>query len=428
MEKLRKTLIKITNDFAKKDDILLEEYKSKDLFKIWKNTIAGAPARLSKSWNRLLTALQTVLKLWYKNPSTFNGIVSKFREPIRNNPRFDDEIYKQSLIILGRTQQEAKQQSEDYANRVKARNAARGDNPVLYVEDVFNVMDKLIVSNDPYEITLAVELATASRSIEVFKVSKYFAIDGQPDQIKVVGLAKDKGNNNLKDVVIVKNLVHLNSQQVIDAVEIIRSSFNFESKSNVKITSMTNRGLNKAFKKHIVPLFVPQDPLYLKTLTSHKTRYISGYISYLVYGKPKKIPENSYIQEQLGHLSGESTKSYLGINIQFKQKVIEKASHNFDQNCANDIKSLFENEIKQIKQQIERNCPDVLDTVDLTEYKNSNRRGMSKDEKVDMVVKALDLLKKNKIKIPQRQLRQQLGYAAAIMTDAYKLARERQIL
>jgi hypothetical protein len=416
MEKLKNNLIKISEDISQKEKILKREYKQTDLYKVWRMVLAAAPTRLSKSWNNLMIALQNVLKLEYTNPTTFNGVVSKFRKPIRENTKLDPEIYKQSLILLGRTKEEAAQQKEAYSNKVAARNAGRASYPVLYVEDLFAVMDKLIASNDPYDLVLAVELATASRSIEVLKVSKYFALSGQPNQIKILGLAKDKmARNDLKNVVIVRNLVHLTSDQVLEAIEEIRSSFDFENKTNAKISNLTNSALNKAFREHIVPLFHPQDEEYLKTLSSHKTRYISGYVSYLIHGKPSKLPEESYIGSQLGHLSADSTRSYLGINVQMKNKVIAKAP--------DDIKALFEHEIKQMKQQIDANCPDKAASVDLSEFKNSHRRTLNYDAKVEAVVNALKLLKEKKIKMVQRDLRDQLGYSGGVMSAGYAQAR-----
>lgn len=417
MEKLRQNLIKISQDISQKESILLKEYKQKDLYKVWRMVLAAAPTRLSKSWNNLMIALQNVLKLEYTNPLTFNSVVSKFRKPIRENTKLSPEIYQQSLILLGRNKEESAQQKEAYSAKVAARNAGRASYPVLYVEDLFDTMDKLINSNDPYDLVLAVELATASRSIEVFKVSKYFALPGQPNQIKVVGLAKDKmGRNNLKDVVVVRNLVHLTSEQVLDAIEEIRSSFDFDRKSNEKISSLTNAALNKAFKKHIAPLFHPQDPEYLKTLSSHRTRYISGYVSYLIYGKPKKLPEESYIGSQLGHLNPESTRSYLGINIKMKTKLIAKAP--------DDVKALFDKELSELKAHVDVNCPAKATVVDLSAFKNSHRRTMTKDEKINAIVGALQLLRSKQIKMTQRDLRAQLGYSATTMTDGYKRARD----
>jgi hypothetical protein len=418
MEKLRQNLIKISEDISQKEKILLREYKQKDLYKIWNEVISRAPKKLSKSWNNLMISLQNVLKLEYTNTSTFNRMISKFRKPIRENKDFSPEIYKHSLIVLGRSREEAAQQKDAYSAKVAARNAGRVSYPVLYVEDLYKTMYKLIRSNDPYELTLAVQLSTSSRSIEVFKVSKYFSVLDQPNQIEIVGLAKDKmGKNNLKDIVSIRNLVYLTSDQILEAVEKIRNSFNFENKSNEEISNSTNAFLNKAFKKNIAPLFHPQDEDYLKTLSSHKTRYISGYVSYLIYGKPNKIPEESYIGSQLGHLNAESTRSYLGINIQMKEKII--------QNSPDDIKNLFQHEIKEIKKQVSNLFPSESNKVDvdLAELKNSNHRSMSESDKIDAVITALKLFREKKIKISQRELRSRLNYASNIMTAAYKKAR-----
>lgn len=422
MEQLRKILVRMSNDIEKKDEILQKEYNTTNLLKVWKNVIDKAPKRLSKSWNKLLNALQNVLKASYPNQNYFNTKVSQYRKPIKDNDSLDPEIYRQSLIILGRTQEEAIQQSEAYKSKVAARNVDRATYPVLYVEDVFAKMDELIQSNDPYELCLAVALATASRSIEVFKVSKYFSLDGQPNQIKVVGLAKDKGNNNFDNVVLIRNIVHLTAEQVIEAVEEIRSSFEFERKTNQRISSMTNNALNKAFRTHIAPLFHPQDKQYLSTLSSHKCRYIAGYISYLIYGKSKRIPEESYLQAQLGHLSGESTRSYLGINIRYREKIIKHAP--------DEIKQLFERELKNLADRVEQNCPkqSKLSELNLSQFRNSRRRIEPESQKVKKAKHCLAYLKENGIKVTQRELRAELGFSSKTLTEAYKQARQEKII
>lgn len=414
MEKLKRTLIRIADDPSAMKDLLLQEYNNPNLLRVYTTVVAKGPKRLSKSWTNLFTALQSVLKKLYTNPTTFNVMVSKFRKPIKTDPSLDLEIYRQSLVILGRTREEAQQQSEEYRAKVAARNADRASYPVLYVEDVFDLMDRLINSNDPYELTLAVALATASRSVEIFKVSRYFEVDGQPNQIKVVGIAKDKGNNNFADVVLVRNLVHLTSDQVLEAIETIRSDFDLDRLSNQKISSMTNTALNKAFREHVIPLFTPQDKSYLKTLSSHKCRYISGYISYLVYAKPKRIPEESYLQAQLGHLSPESTKSYLGINIRFKQKIVKHAPE--------EVQQLFTHEMKSMSEKIDKRCPEQIQ-VDLSQYRNSYRRSETNDEKVSKVVAALQHLKDCGMKLTQKEIRSELGYSSDVMSAAYKKAR-----
>ena len=92
----------------------------------------------------------------------------------------------------------------------------------IYAEDILEAIQKLKNSNDPYEQSLAVLLATGSRSIELFKVSKYYEIKGDPQRITVKGLAKDKGKNELGNVVLTRNLVGLTRQEVVELVHEIR--------------------------------------------------------------------------------------------------------------------------------------------------------------------------------------------------------------
>ena len=53
---------------------------------------------------------------------------------------------------------------------------------------------------------------------------------------------------------------------------------------------------------------------------------------------------------------------------------------------------------------------------------------MTTKQKIDAVVDALKLLKQQKIKMSQRELRDQLNFASTIMTAGYKLARENKVI
>jgi hypothetical protein len=387
------------------------------LLKIWSFTIAQAAkpreGTISRIWLRLYKSLDRIIKALYDNENTMEGVCTVFRKVVRAKYGDASEIYKQSIYNMGVSQDRSKERKQEYAAKVKVRNAARAELQPIYVEDILAVIQKLKNSNDPYEQSLAVLLATGSRSIELFKVSKYYEIKGDPQRITVKGLAKDKGKNDLGNVVLTRNLVGLTGPEVVELVHEIRDELNLKG-SNEKISQITNTPLNKAFQKTIQPL-APDFPM-----TSHKCRYTSGNISYLLYGKPKKIPYESYLQEQYGHLDADSTKSYLGINVQFREKVIAKAP--------DDVKSLFENEIKEIKEKVDICCPDKNQVVDLSQFANSHRRKEEAQTKIDNVVKALKVLKQKNIKMTQRQLRERLHYSAGTMTAGYQLAREKGIL
>jgi hypothetical protein len=388
------------------------------LLRIWNFTITGTgiprEGTISRIWLRLYKALDRIIKALYSNENTMEGTCTEFRKVVRTKFGDTSEIYKQSIYNLGVSQERSKERKQEYADKVKVRNASRGTLQPIYVEDVRKVIQKLKQSPDPYEKSIAVLLATGSRSIELFKVSKYYEVKDDPTKITVKGIAKDKGNNNLDNVVLTRNLVGLNGREVVEIVHDIRDELNLKG-TNSKISSLTNTALNKAFKANIQPL-APEYPM-----SSHKSRYIAGNISYLIYGKPAKIPYESYLQEQYGHLSGESTKSYLGINIQFRSKLIAKAP--------DDLKILFEREIKELKEQINTNCPDRSQSVvDLDKFKNSHRRTLQNADKIQAVVEALKVLKEKKIKMTQKDLRAQLGYSGGIMSAAYKQARDDGII
>jgi hypothetical protein len=103
----------------------------------------------------------------------------------------------------------------------------------------------------------------------------------------------------------------------------------FTSLSNSETTNIVNAKLNKLWKEQISDNLTInaisidrdiKDPAFkkqLKSMTLHKTRYISGNISFLLYGAPKNIPYESFLTKHYGHQNPESTKSYLGINIKF---------------------------------------------------------------------------------------------------------------
>jgi integrase len=303
MNRLEKVLTTINKNIEKKEDILFRNYKSKSLPDIWFGVIRTSPAKYSNGWRRLFIALQNLLKISYQNQNTFNTYVSKFRNSIREI-HGQGEIYKQSLYILGRSKEEADIQKRETAERVEMRNLGRFRRPYVKLSELFEKIEELKNGNK-YEKILAVMLATCSRAIEVVGLSTFLS-NKNKNKIIVRGIAKSSV------VEVERDLVYLESSDVLKLVEDIRSG----------TTRNINPNLNKAFFKQILPLFhtaganpTKDEIIYLASLTAHKCRYISANASYLLYGRPNNIPEETYIQRQLGHVSPASTKFYLCINL-----------------------------------------------------------------------------------------------------------------
>jgi hypothetical protein len=399
------------------------------LLAVWNSVVVKAPRKMSRTYERLFHALDETLNILYSNENTRESILTSFRAPFKqratSDPNFDKNIYIQSTHILGVSQERALERKREYADKVKARNAARGGLAPIYIEQIYAVIDELILSNNPYELSLAVLLATGSRSVELYKVSTYEEMS-EVYRIRVIGIAKDKGNNNLQNVVLVRNLVRLTGKQVVNAVHKIRTALRTENLDNQKISSKTNAALNKAFKKHIVPLFVQnagdkadtdEFKAQVKTLTSHKARYIGGNASYQIYGKPKNIPETSYLQEQYGHLSGESTKSYLAIVVKYENESNSDGSP--------DLIPL-ENRIAELESAVEACCDDGPPAdirQELKPFENSRTMRETHASKVQKVVSALKLLAAKKIKMKQVELRAILHFSADVMTSGYQAYR-----
>lgn len=373
---------------------------------VWDEVIRIAPLKYSRNWNRLFEALDKALKNIYPNENTMEKNLSAFRKPLRHE-RFDKEIYKNSIYKMGITRERSIQKKEEYKNKVKVRNAGRKDLPVIYVEDILELINKLIQSSNVYDLVLAVELATGSRSIEVLSVSQY---ERTPDssEIKVIGLAKDKGNNNLQNVHLIRNLNGLNSKQVIDAVAKIRNELKFNNLTNQEISDKSNKILNRKFKKLMVEV-LPKNKEYARKLTAHKTRYIAGNVSYLLYGEPRDIPYESYLQEQYGHLSGESTKSYLGINIKMRKKSLK-------------VDDELIKKVEELDLKVGECCDEKKEEIEFKTYANGNA------EKIQAVVDALKELKEKKQKMSQRDLRKKLGFSASVLTAGYKKARDLKVI
>jgi hypothetical protein len=399
------------------------------LLAIWNHTLIRAAKKMSRTWSKLMTELNTTLFLLYSNENSRETATSMFRKPLKyaaaHDANFDKEIYIQSTHILGVSQERALARKLEYKDKVKARNANRGELVPIYIEQIYEIIDKLILSNNAYELSIAVLLATGSRSVELYKVSTYEEMN-EVYRIRVIGIAKDKSDNNLANVVLVRNLVRLTGKQVVDAVHKIRTKLGTEKLTNAQISNKTNTALNKKFREHIVPIFEKnagdradseEFKEQLKTLTSHKLRYIGGNASYQIYGRPKNIPETSYLQNEYGHLNAESTKSYLAIAVKYEAEPTASGSVDLIP---------FENRITDLEEKVATLVIDAVPTElsrELAPFANSYSKSEAQDSKVEKVVGALKLLARKKIKMTQSELRDILGFSGANMTAGYKAFR-----
>lgn len=431
---LKRNNSKIMNDILRSSyPSLVGDCKSTKhcLLLIWNGVVAGASRKYSRSWQKLFVALNKVINVIYSNENTRESTLTDFRKLLRDE-KFDPLIYTKSTHITGVSRERALERREEYANRVSARNADRGELVPIYVEQIVAVIQKLLNSPDPYEQTVAVLMATGSRSVEVFKVSVYTSAPNH-NQVVVRGLAKDKGNNNLDNVVLIRNVVGALGSQIVRAVREIREKLETSNLSNREITDKHNKRLNRVFRKHIPPLFQAnagdkldseQFKQQLKTLTAHKARYIGGNASYQIYGRPKNMAETPYLQGQYGHLSSESTKSYLAVQVRSKSAVLKNSG------LGEEVKGMLKSQEKQneqLQEKVDSCCSPTASIdesgVDLKDLVNSLKKGVSPGEKVGKFLEAIRRLTDARVEFKQKELMKALKYSARVASEAYRIAR-----
>lgn len=404
MEKLTKALVEIQTNFGKKSDILTREYGESNLLDIWNSQIPTFTQASAEEWDNILNALQIVLRLNFPNSNSFNAVTSKFRKPIKKANFIAP--YRQSLIILGRSKEEAIQQKEKYKASVLKKNEERAKLPVVYIDDILEKIPILIASDNIYENAIGVMLATQTRSIEVFFCAT-FNLNQDTSLITISGLAKSSDSSKT----VTKKVVGCSGLDIINCISKIRLKFSDRENSSMpvgcgdeQLKSFINTHLNEAFRKHI----------HLE-MTAHKSRYIGAHISYMLFAKQTDIPEIVYIQKILAHQSPESTLSYLSINVKYKQEVIDSAPEHIRK-----IIYQLQNKVLELSQ---KNTP-----CDLSPFRNSGARNISAEDKIKKCLDAIRLVKQSGVKMTQIQMREHLGYSSNLVSKAYEIARQEGIL
>jgi hypothetical protein len=408
----------------------------------WDKAITSMPSEHNNDWDNLFKAFDDLLKLIYPNPSTIKDILARMRKPLRN-PKYDSKIYLFSKEKMGLSQAEHMKLRQQYDTKVNDRNQLIATLPLIYVEDVIELIVKLYNSTDKWQRTLSGLFATGLRFIEFFKLSKFEKIENEPNKILITGLAKVELN---KELTFKRQILGLTADQVIELSNYVRTNFNLDG-DNDKVVERYSFRFNKYFRAIIGNIIVSNghtaDELsaYVKSLTCHKTRYIYGNVLYILYGKDKKIPIESFIKEQLNHYSSDSTKSYLSINIEKKpEPVVEPVVVEpvvvepvvvepvvvepvvVEPVVVEPV--VVEPVVVEpvvVEPVVVETPPEVPD-VDYKMYINTFEK-KNTPEKIGKILNYLRLMKEAGIKKTQMQLRKELRYSGPVLTEAYKLAR-----
>lgn len=394
------------------------------LMAIWKDIIKNASqgrevSGITRIWLRLYEALDKVIKQLFMNENTSENVFVQFRKPIRDKYGDTSQIYIKSTHILGVSRERALERREEYQNKVAEKGLNRRNQNAIYDDEIYSAIDAGINSSDPLEKAIAVMLNTGSRSIEVLKVSTYSEVTYNPLFIHVKGIAKDRSKKGYDKKVIIRPLINLSSDQVINAVNYIRENLNVEGDNNA-ISSRYNQTMNKRMKK----LF-PSHP----ELTAHKCRYIAGQMAYLLYGN--NGVENSYIQQFLGHEDGATSRTYQSINVKLRHQVeipndiqlkLSKITID-DENNFIEHKELKEaiNQIKVKKIKI------IRPNIEFPEFINP-RSHLGDVQKLKILTSLMKKAKSEQIILGQIDLKKRYGYGSSILTLFWKLIKNGNII
>ena len=416
--------------------ILGEEYKEYStiqntknlLLKIWIDIIDNAlkekeTNKIIKNWIKLYKILDRVIKTLYQNENTSQNVFTLFRKPIRQKYGDNSQIYIQSTYVLGIGQERALERREEYQNKVDEKGLNRQSLPPIYDDEIYSAIDIGFHSSDPLETVIAIMLNTGSRSIEVLKVSTYSEVKDNPLQIHIKGIAKDRTGKGYENKEIVRPLINLNAQQIIEAVKYIRENLNLKG-TNEAISSRYSQTMNKRMKK----LF-PTHP----ELTVHKCRYISAQMAYLLFGN--NGVENTYIQQYLGHEDSSTSRTYQSINIKLRQRpdnitpTFEGMPNSTISDSLQTAPNISEHDkIKEAINQIKAGKIKVIKpTIAYPQFINP-RSHLGDVQKIKLLTSLMKKAKEDGVVLNQANLKKNYKYGSSILSLFWKLMRDGQII
>lgn len=396
---------------AQYPDVLLDSSSKKILLKIYNDIISKAQqpreGGISRQWIALLETVDRVVKLLYTNEGSMEKVLTEFRRPLKVKYGINSEIYKQSIYKTGISRARSIQKRQEYQDKVSAKNIRRSELQPFYDDEIYRVIDDMAASPNSLNNVIAVLLATGSRFIEVLKVSQYSETD-KANYIKIKGIAKDRNDAGYENKIVIRPLNRLNSKQVIELVQKIRAELNLEGE-NRNISDRYNTQANRIVKN----LFEG------RPITLHKLRYISSNLAYLTYGKG--AVENTYIQQYLGHTSGDTTRTYQSINVKLRNapktniEAEAKISELIDDQKRNQA------EHKELREQINNFNRDRI----YTEYINPKHR-LSEEQKLEKLRALWDRARRDNVNLTYAMLKRDYHYGTRIISVFKNTLRARE--
>ncbi len=244
-----------------------------------------------------LSSIGGILEILYPNRGTLQSTSVKWRKCIGDRFGYDTGVYKISIEKLGLPREEAIAKSAAYMAEMRSRVKKRVKQ--LSQQQVYEVIQSCAGSYEYSYNTVAVMLATGSRMVEVLKISEYSRAESE-DQITIKGLAKSHVEH-----VIVRPLLFLKADKVLELVADIRAAKDFNSMTADQVNNSSAAAINRVMSKMF-------DSSTLE-MTSHKCRYIWASIAWQLHGG--EVGQQEWVRSMFGHESADTTIAYLHYHV-----------------------------------------------------------------------------------------------------------------
>jgi hypothetical protein len=282
------------------------------LQQIWEEELLQSMNDTVQTYVKIYELLQPFLGKFYLTEGGLSVGATIWRKPIKSKFGEKNDIYVQSVHILGLSQERSLAKRAEYKAEIQNRTSNRKADK--YTRDfIYSVIDDAAQSSNPMKNLVAVLLATGSRTIEATRISTYEKVEGSDECVKVIGVAKDTEVDLVK--VMIRPLIRLQVDKVLELISTVRKLHDFEKMTNKEASQAITSGLSKTVFDYfdILDILAGDSQTNIKKTTPHKLRHMWASLAYQLHGGV--VPEQEWIRSMLGHSSGDTSLSYTQIVV-----------------------------------------------------------------------------------------------------------------
>lgn len=293
----------------------------------------------------------------------------------------------------------------------KNRNQKLRNKETIQQDNIDDIIDQLIQSDNLYDKIALIQLVIGSRFIEVVRVSTYKKSKNN-NTIRVEGVAKKR--NEEDELELVRPIYRLKSKDIIELVDTIRNRLlmkypNIDDLSNDDLTKKLINSINYRIKKWGIP----------GVQSSHDLRRVYVNIVYknLPPSERRRTDKGVFIRDTLGHENMMSAPSYQTLKIDKPKKKVQRR-------VIEEVKDEIKEEVKEDDKEEEEVGHVIVknrDKVEVVIQPTIPRRRGNGDERIQEVMR---LLNDNRVKITEKLLKTEFGFGSILIQKHKDLKKE----